>query len=615
MSIRGSRRVTALICAALLFAALSPLDPVVAKTPLKCDKHKLQDKTFRMCSGLVRSRDGSVMLDADLTLPAKGDGPFPLIVMLHGLGGSKDSHEVLFEDEAGFDPEVDSIEGSGGNYRYNNAWFASRGYAVLNYTARGFHADACLDDSVQASDSSSDFPDSPACQIQLFHKDHEIKDFQYLVGSLVDGTLGAGVKIDRKHIGVTGISYGGAQTWMLTRDSRWRSQEGKRIAIKVAAPLIGGTDLLDALLPNGTPHANLMPPATIAERLAEKPGVLKEAYIKRFYLGLQLTANVQGDLPDYIDGWYDRVLEGEPYTDALSATAFDSFLRNRSAYYMPSEGTVPIVAVQGWTDHIFPAVQSLQMFNSLRAGDPEYPIKVLLNDFGHPVAQNPEDVIVYQAYLINEWLDHYLRGKGVQPSAGVESFDTVCPESGDTGASNYLASNFEGLTSETVEIGFPLEGTLETAVVDPAASALDPFPVSTPEGCRDTSIQLSTGNLGASVPWETGMQMLGIPTVTFQADPSAADMYVAFRLWDVTATRQILVDRGVVRLGSDQPQTVVAQLQGNSYEFLAGHDMKLELVAKDSPSFSAPSATGTVDISDVVLSFPTANPAAQAQGR
>ncbi len=386
-------------------------------------------------------------------------------------------------------------------------------------------------------------------------------------------------------------------------------------ALAVAAPLIGGTDLLDALLPNGIPHANLMPPATIAERLAEKPGVLKESYIKRFYLGLQLTANVQGDLPDYIDGWYDRVLEGEPYTDALSATAFDSFLRNRSAYYMPTEGTVPIVSVQGWTDHIFPAVQSLQMFNSLRAGDPEYPIKVLLNDFGHPVAQNPADVIVYQAYLINQWLDHYLKGKGATPQPGVESFDTVCPESGDTGASNYLATNFEGLTTASTPLELDMDGTLQTAVSDPASGPIDPFPVTAPVGCRDTTIQLAAGNLGANLVLEDGMRMLGIPTVTFQADPSTSDMYVAFRIWDVGETRQILVDRGVVRLGSDQMQTAVAQLQGNSYEFLAGHTLKFEMTAQDSPSFRASNATGTIDITDVVLSVPEANLDAQAQGR
>src|SRR2546422_7394597 len=35
-----------------------------------------------------------VPLDADVTLPAKGSGPFPTIVMIHGWGGDKTSFEA-----------------------------------------------------------------------------------------------------------------------------------------------------------------------------------------------------------------------------------------------------------------------------------------------------------------------------------------------------------------------------------------------------------------------------------------------------------------------------------------------------------------------------------------
>src|SRR6184192_4643446 len=36
-------------------------------------------------------------IDVDVTLPATGDGPFPTILLLHGLGGDKQS----FENSAG----------------------------------------------------------------------------------------------------------------------------------------------------------------------------------------------------------------------------------------------------------------------------------------------------------------------------------------------------------------------------------------------------------------------------------------------------------------------------------------------------------------------------------
>src|SRR3954447_22208720 len=63
-------------------------------------------------------------IDVDVTLPAEGDGPFPTILLLHGLGGSKTS----FEQGAG----------GGGEAAFTNVFFAQHGYAVVTPTARGF---------------------------------------------------------------------------------------------------------------------------------------------------------------------------------------------------------------------------------------------------------------------------------------------------------------------------------------------------------------------------------------------------------------------------------------------------------------------------------------------
>src|SRR4051794_23677746 len=42
----------------------------------------------------VPSWDG-VPIDVDVTLPPTGDGPFPTIVMVHGLGGDKTNFEAV----------------------------------------------------------------------------------------------------------------------------------------------------------------------------------------------------------------------------------------------------------------------------------------------------------------------------------------------------------------------------------------------------------------------------------------------------------------------------------------------------------------------------------------
>src|SRR3954468_11065093 len=75
----------------------------------------------------VPSWDG-LPLDVDVTLPASGDGPFPTIVMSHGLGGSKTNFET--GDENG--------GGSADRFHYNNTFYAKRGYAVVNLSARGY---------------------------------------------------------------------------------------------------------------------------------------------------------------------------------------------------------------------------------------------------------------------------------------------------------------------------------------------------------------------------------------------------------------------------------------------------------------------------------------------
>src|SRR5688500_821642 len=73
-----------------------------AGPPLKCSKKTNHGKTFRYCVGKVKSRDGSVRLDTSVTLPPNGDGPFPVILMLHGLGGSRLSFESKFPGQTGY---------------------------------------------------------------------------------------------------------------------------------------------------------------------------------------------------------------------------------------------------------------------------------------------------------------------------------------------------------------------------------------------------------------------------------------------------------------------------------------------------------------------------------
>ena len=80
---------------------------------------------YRFCpGGTVRTFDGTP-LDTNVALPAAGDSNLPLVVMLHGWGGSK--------------------SGEGGMARW-----ARLGYAVLSYTARGFNG-SCGNTALRAA--------------------------------------------------------------------------------------------------------------------------------------------------------------------------------------------------------------------------------------------------------------------------------------------------------------------------------------------------------------------------------------------------------------------------------------------------------------------------------
>src|SRR5688572_6519350 len=109
------RKIAVLVaCAALLIPAASQAAPpnpfghaCVAQYGVRhCATDPLEQR--------VATWDG-VPIDVDVTLPPTGDGPFPTIVMIHGLGGDKTSFQAVDENGTGFDgkPSVN-------RFHYNN---------------------------------------------------------------------------------------------------------------------------------------------------------------------------------------------------------------------------------------------------------------------------------------------------------------------------------------------------------------------------------------------------------------------------------------------------------------------------------------------------------------
>ena len=133
-------------------------------------------------------------------------------------------------------------------------------------------------------------------------------------------------------------------------------------------------------------------------------------------------------------GWVLRSDQGEPYTDA-SATGIVSMLeRFHAAYGIDGSSPPPPLFVgAGFTDDLFPVDETLRFVNRMRRDHPEVPSSLLFGDFGHQRAANKPDVRGRLLDGIHSWFDHYVRGDGPNPAAGVTATTQTCPREAPSG--------------------------------------------------------------------------------------------------------------------------------------------------------------------------------------
>src|SRR3569833_69068 len=397
-------------------AAPPPLAQLAAsKLGLSCEMVTTTDGVAYMrCSGMITSNDGRG-IDTDLSIPLDATRPRQTIAMLHGWSQDKTYWEA------------DAAAGDGaGTWHWNNVWFVSKGWVVVNDTARGFQQSCGMTD-----------PD-PSCTpngyTHLADRRFETRDSQVILGKLVDAGIAS-----PKQLAATGDSYGGGQTWLLATSLPWRSPQGTTLRLAAGVPLYGWTDLLDPLTPNGR--------ATAAVGQSEPHnvplGIAKASYTTGLYAVGRAEANGRYDenpldFGTNLDEQTARIDQGEPYDPSIDPELrqiVDSYTY-RSAYdatdYLAAvrAGTVaatPLFSVQGWTDPLFPAVQTLQMFRKLTAADPRYPIQMAFADVGHSNAQNP----AWQWQPINTLTygflaAHVLGERKAAPAQQAYSFQTEC---------------------------------------------------------------------------------------------------------------------------------------------------------------------------------------------
>ncbi len=548
----------------------------------------------------VPSFDG-VPLDADVTLPSTGSGPFPTIVMLHGWGGSKTDFES--SSPAG---------------HYNNNYYARQGYAVLNYTARGF-GNSC------GGGPGGDH--SGACgkgYIRLADTRYEARDTQYLLGLLADEGI-----TKPQDIGVTGISYGGGQSTELAflKDkirkpdgslAPWRSPHGKPMAIRAAYPRWPWTDLIDALLPNGRFLDTQVAPF---KQSLDPVGVPIQSYITGLYALGQATGYYCGGAPASspctnpdanITQNFAYVQAGQPLSPAAKAALNETYLDHDAyalAFLSGHSRPAPLLIQNGWTDDLFPPEHALRVYNLVRSRyGKSFPVSLQFGDLGHSRGSNKPATNLYFSDQGSRFFAARMLGGSVKgPAPGsVTAFTQTCPKTKPDGGP-IRASSWGAIHPARLTFGGAAAQTFTSSGGDPSvAQGFDPIG-GTSDACK-TIAQNAESNVALyDQPLSNGVRLLGLPTIHATVQASGQFGQIDARLWDLNPddNTQRLISRGVYSLKTDQSGKIAFQLHGNGYRFGANHTIELELLGRDAPYYQAGNFPVTIKVSKLTVTLPT----------
>jgi predicted acyl esterase len=574
--------------------------------------------------GTAPSFDG-MPLSVDVTVPC--DAPTapaapaarPTVVMAHGFTDDKTVWEETDKSDT-----VESPDRPGPNSHWNNIWFASRGYVVVNYTARGWR-DSCGPDTSGHSVAEPSEECAPyEFWTHLNDKRWEVRDAQWLAGSLAQSGIG-----DPERLAITGGSYGGGPTTMgaLLADRMvcgatavpaelgpdpctgaddgelvpWTTPDGTIPLSWVAAvPLYTYGDLLNVLAPNGR-VSDGWEEAPASASPVEPFGVPLAGTVSGLLTAASLTASVPppgSDPESDITTSTQRLLAGDPFPldDPEVAQGVALYRELKSPITIEPQGAVPIFWVQGMTDALFPATEALSVRNHVRGADPSYPFKLFLGDIGHDYAAEQQDDWDLVKVQMNDFLDHYLRPDRTPeaPVFDVGASVTRCFDPDET--QQYVsAADWHDLHPDQVVLTDDTAASTSTAEQGPAGLATDPISGATlpgPDsykGCRIMSPS-ETDPTTATYEFELSedLVLMGGPVVdlTFSAD--VAGIPLAVRVWDVdeAGEAQALVTRGVYRVeGGAAPTEATArfQLSPQGYRFRTGHQLKVEVTGNDSP--------------------------------
>lgn len=610
--------------------------------------------------------ENRVTLDLDISLPPTTMKPprggFPVLLMAHGFNETKKKWEAT------------TIEGTDAAYpgwnqtwHYSNAWYASRGYIVVNPLARG-HVDRDNRGSQGA--------------LQLINRSYEINDFQFLLGLMADhdaARRAAGkpqvFRLNPTKVGVTGGSYGGFVTYLLATDPTWKSPIARvPMRVAVAAPKFTGTDVVESLVPSGhylhrdpKTGKTIVAPSNPKNAPSRNPvGTVKQTIVGGFY---QYGARFDSEhviFPEWADATIARINSGEPYEgDPVIEEALARIVNGGSAYFQTAfwrrvrQGLrLPIFAIGTTTDALFPGNEQVRFYGKLRRIDPRYPTAMYFGDFDHVNTHNKpkewadicgddrhactvDDFRAEDGALrllakpkglrheginsrVTRFIDHYLLGKGPKPANYVAASTTICPginatdkTPGDEPGPTFQARTLPSLAPTDYVERWEGGGMTSSSALDAHGVEADPVARSRDKAriafCFTTSQTAPSPGVVQYVSPEVAQPftLMGIATLRLQFDTTATDYWIAARLYDRAPDgSQTLVTRAVCKFSEIAPDRTcdAFDLWFAAWTFEKGHQIVIDVTQADVPTFRRHNMPSTITFTGASIRMPKANP-------
>ncbi|MEP7105562.1 MAG: hypothetical protein ABI838_06930 [Chloroflexota bacterium] len=295
----------------------------------------------------------------------------------------------------------------------------------------------------------------------------------------------------------------------------------------------------------------------------------------------------------------------------------------RSAYYQTAAWQaqvgareVAVDSISGWTDDLFPPVESFRMFDYLKSLDPLWPVEVRTADIGHPRAQNPPA----QWHQLNDEANDFLAaniGGSHRQATDVRSLPTLC--GGNTADGEVTAPTPQALAGGRLRVNFQGGGTTTSAggIADPNGPATDPVTSSQVisqvvpgPNCRQSTGPAEGGYTAYSEPLRRSATMVGLGTVRVNYTLAGApETSLDVRLWDAGPDGHTrLVSRGAYRI--DAPaynrlyEVIEVPFFGNHWTFAAGHKIRLDITQADTPTFRPSSLPSSLTFEPPRLDLP-----------